>query len=167
MVGCLVEKSSVGRRRLWEDGVAHSTLACSALLPCATPSYHTTCFVQHWLFQPNFLPQPSLSYTGFVIASLIGYDKVGWGRMDDHHTPSYSYPVLPQPMSSYTALFRLPTFPYPRSHPTTSYTGLFIQPTPSYHNLLRPIYTVSQHLQWSSGGETARGKGEAGETLQT
>ena len=31
------------------------------------PRPTTTCFVQHWLFQPNVLPQPSSSYTGCVI----------------------------------------------------------------------------------------------------
>ena len=132
------------------------------------PRPTTTCFVQHWLFQPNVLPQPSSSYTGFVISSMIGYDKVGWGRMDDHHTPSYSYPILPQPISSYTALFSHPTFPYPLSHPTTSYTGLFIHPTPSYHNLLRPtLYPSTYNGDLEERGETSRGKGESGETLQT
>ena len=95
-----------------------------ALVPRPT----TTCFVQHWSFQPNSLPQPSSSYTAFVIAAMLGYDKVGRGRKEGHHTPSFSYPVLPQPISSYTSVFSHPTFPYNLSHPTTSYTGFFSHP---------------------------------------
>ena len=126
------------------------------------PRPTTTCFVQHWLFQPNFLPQPSSSYTGFVISSMIGYDKVGWGRRDDHHTPSYSYPVLPQPISSYTALFSiLPsrTLSVILPHPTTTFFVLhcilaLIHPTWCNGIIMGSLLAEVDHIPMTGFAET-------------
>ena len=83
---------------------------CGSYLSLPQPT--TTFFVLHWSVQPAYLSVPFQT----------SYDVLHW-------IVHPSYPFLPQPASSYTALF---------SHPIIQWLAILPSATPSYHNIRCP-----------------------------